>query len=235
MPDPTYTNSKVYMEQGASALVVKSGGHIRVESGGNIDLSTSTGTLTLATGQINAGHLAGNLSSGSVDLGVHLFNARELSSGENVASGTSAPSYFWGGLLYKESTPSITTLSTGDQTFTLQWASNNVDGIKLPPIALPADFSTAGGVRLDILGESVGTGTASDAIAAVQIKAWCGVGGADLGTTHPNFTSTPTYQTISLSTGNLATTVLNLTLIPQAHAARAINVYGLRMRYNRTS
>ncbi len=229
------SNAKVYMQQGASTLVVANGGRIRIESGGNIDLSTGVGAITFATGEISAADLAGNLSSGSVDLGVHLMAARELSSGENFASGSTAPSYFFEGLLGKDTSPSLGTLSTGDQTFTLQWASANVDGIKLPPIALPADFSTAGGIRLDILGESIGTGTASDAVAAVTIKAWCGVGGADLGTTHPNFTSTPTYQTISLSTGNLATTVLNITLIPQAHAARAINVYGLRMRYNRTS
>ena len=177
----------------------------------------------------------GNLATGTIDLGAHLFAARELSSGDNFASGSTAPTMFFEGVLGVDTTPAFSNLTSGDQTFALTWASNNTDTIKLPPIALPADFSTAGGVRVDLLGESIGTGTASDAIAAIQVRAWCGIGGADLGSTHPNFTSTPSYQTVSLSTGNLATTVLNLTLTAQAHAGRPIRLYGLRVRYTRTT
>lgn len=217
--DPTY-GARVYMKQGATEFVIDNGG-----------------TLTVAAGAVVNGltNAIGNLATGTIDLGSHLFNARELSSGDNFASGSTAPTLFFEGVLGKDTTPSFGNVSSGDQTFVLQWASNNTDTIKLPPIALPADFSTAGGVRVDILGESVGTGTASDAIAAIQIRAWCGFGGGDLGSTHANFTSTPSYQTVSLSTGNLATTVLNLTLTAQAHAGRPINVYGLRVRYTRTT
>ncbi len=213
--DPTY-NARVYMKQGATELVIDNGG-----------------TLTLAAGSVVNGMLV--VATGSIDLGPYLFAARELSSGDNFASGSTAPTMFFEGVLGVDTTPAFSNLSSGDQTFALTWASNNTDSIKLPPIALPVDFSTAGGLRVDILGESIGTGTASDAIAAIQVRAWCGIGGADLGSTHPNFTSTPSYQTVALSTGNLATTVLNLTLTAQAHAGRPIRIFGGRVRYTRSS
>lgn len=232
MPDLTY-QPKVYREQNASALVVASGGTIRTEPGGVISGATATGSFVFATGEIESSDLKGNLASGTIPLGAHLFAARELASAETLSSGSTAPTLFFGGLLLSDTTPSLNLVSSGDQAFYLNWASANVDGIKLPPVAMPADLATAGGLSVDLFGESVGTATAADAKAAFDVRAWAGVGDTEMGATHPDFTSTPGWQTVSIASGDLTTNVLNLTLVPEAHAGRAIRLYDMRIRYTR--
>ena len=191
----------------------------------------AAGSIDITSGKIQ---LPGSLGRGYIPLGPYLFVARELSSGEAFASGTTASGMFFGGLLLNETTPKMALNSTDGQAFYLQWIGGNNDGIKLPPIAMPPDLSTAGGMTIDLYGETVGTATAADAIQAIQIKAWAGIGAtADIGTTHANFTTSPTYKSITISSANLTTTVLNITLIPQAHAGRQINLYDGRITYAR--
>lgn len=214
MPDNSYDGqSKVYMKQGATAMVVASGGSIILEAGGVISgLGVHEG------------------------LGAHLFAARELASAENFASGTSAPTLFWGGVLDSETTPKMAMNSTADQSFFLEWASGNADGVKLPPIAMRPEFSTAGGLSIDLYGETGGTGSAADAIQAITVKAFFGAGNANVGSTHANFTSTPGWQTVTVASGSVVANVpLNLTLIPQAHTGRTVRLYDMRLRYSRSS
>lgn len=234
MADPSY-NAKVYLEQGASALVVASGGSIRIEPGGAISGATAVGSFVFATGEISASDLAGNLTSGTLDLGPHLIAAREAASGETLTSGTSAPGMFWGGILNVDTTPSQTLLSSADQSLCWTWASGNSDGMKLPPIALPTDLSTAAGLNVDVFGESIGTGTASDAKSAFDIRCWSGVGDTEMGATHPDFTSTPTWRGITVASGDITTGPLNITLVPETHAGRGIRLLGARIRYTRSS
>ncbi len=217
--DASY-NGRVYVKQGATELVIDNGG-----------------TLTIAVGAAINGlqNAIANLASGTIDLGPHLWNAREIASAENFATGSSAPSAWWGGLLNSETTPAFTINSTADQSFYLNWASANVDTIKLPPIAMPADFSTAGGLRVELYGRSAGTGTASDAAAAFSVNAWSGIGNSNIGTTHADFSSGYTWKTVSLASGSLTTSVLNITLTPKAHAGRALRLAAARIRYNRTT
>ncbi len=221
MPDNSYTNT-VYMQQGATALVVASGGTISIEPGGVIN--------GLSNG------LPGNLASGSIPLGSHLFSARELASAENFASGSSAPTAFWMGVLGPDTTPAMSIVSTGDQSFFLNWASANVDTIRLPPIAIPADLSTAGGLTIELFGEVTGSASAADAVQAFAINVWSGIGGANLGTTHPNFTTTPSYKGITIASGSIVPNApLNISLTPQTHAARPIRLFDARIRYRKSS
>ncbi len=180
-----------------------------------------------------AGVVAGPLATGTIDLGSHLFAARELSSAENFASGTSAPTAFWGMLLYNESTPALALNSTVDEAVSVFWIGGNVDSIKLPPVALPSDLSTAGAMTIELYGETVGTASAADAIQSIQSKIWMGIGGTVLGTTQPSFTSTPTWVGQSIASGSLTTDVMNIILTPQAHANRGIRLYAARARYRR--
>jgi hypothetical protein len=214
MADANYDGqAKVYRTQGATAMVVASGGRITVEPGGAI------AGLTV-----------------EIPLGAHLFGARELSSGENFASGTSAAAMYWGGFLDKDTTPNLGIVSTADQTPYVQWASANVDGIRFPPVTLPQHVSSADGLTVEVYGESIGTGTASDAIAAVKINVWNGVGGANLGATHADFTSSPSWKTVSIASGSVVPNVpFNISLVPQAHAGRALRIYDARIRGKRSS
>lgn len=218
----SFTN-KVYREPGGTTMVVASGGTLRIDAGAAVQ------------GLGRAGVLPGNLASGTLDLGPHLIAAREAASGETLTSGTSAPTMFWGGLLNVDTTPSQTLVSSGDQSLTWTWASANIDGMKLPPIALPTDLSTAAGLNVDVYGESIGTGTASDAKSALDIRCWSGVGDTEMGATHPDFTSTPTWRGITVASGDITSGPLNITLVPEAHAGRALRIFGARIRYTRSS
>jgi hypothetical protein len=206
-------NTKVYRKQGGAEMVIASGGTLTLEAGAVVNgLSHS---------------LSGNLASGTIDLGPYLLSARKMSSAENFATGA----------LHITTTgnPSLEVNSTVDGAGYLNWASADVTAIQLPPISMPADFAPGGGLRIDLFGESVGTGTASDAAAGFDVRCWSGQGDTEMGATQPNFTSTPGYQTVALASGDLSTAPLTVRLVPQAHAGRAFRLQGGRIRYNRTS
>lgn len=208
--------ARVYKTQGATGLVVTSGGQ----------LDASAGSIVLP----------GSLRKGYIDLSPYLMSARQLASAETLIAGTSAETAFWGGMLINGATagtPNLSLTSTGDQSLYLNWASAIVVGIKLPPIAMPGDMSTVDGLGVHLHGESVGSATAADAAAAFDIRAWMDIGDTEMGATHPNFTTTPNYASIKLASGDVSTGLLNLTLVPQAHAGRAIRLYGGRIDYTK--
>lgn len=193
-----------------------------IDEGGNLDITS--GSITLP----------GSLSIGYISLGAALFGARNMASGETLASGTTAPTAFFGGLLMPDGEPSLGFNSTADHVWRMQWTSANVAAIATLPVALPNDMSTAGGFTIELFGESIGTGTASDAIAAVTILPRFGIGAASgAGSTHPNFTSTPSWQGITVASGTVTTDNLSIQLTPQAHAGRAIRLYDMRASYTK--
>lgn len=194
--------------------------------GGVLDLSQAA-TFTMP----------GALRQGYVPLGVHLFNARNAASAEKIASGSTAPTAFFGGLLMPDGAPSLDFFSTGERIPRAQWVSGNAASIVLPPLSMPQDMATAAGIRLGLFGETVGTASAADAVQAIQIlarfAALTSASDADVGSTHPNFSSTPSWQEVTITSGNLTTNTLSIILTPQAHANRAINLYDARMIYTK--
>lgn len=208
----------------------------------------SSGQLTLAANSTLAGlgkmdlsganiTFPGTLARSYFDLGPHLWGARQLdASGELVASGSTAPAAFFGGLLMPDGAPSLNGFSTANKISLLSWASANVVPIALPPIMMPADLATAGGLTLELYGETVGTASAADAIQAIAIAArfitLTSATAADVGSTHPNFSSTPAWQGITIASGSMnGSGLLSVRLTPQAHANRALNLYGMRGSY----
>lgn len=211
---------------------------LHIDTGSVIDVS---GTLDVKGGTINMAsatvQLPPNLATGRIPLGVNLFNARNAASGETVASGSSAPTAFWGGLLMPDGAPALKFNSTVGRIPMLEWVSANVAAIVLPPVAMPADFSTAGGLTIELFGEAVGTATAADAAQAITIVAHfaslTSASDADVGATHPNFTTTPSWKGITIASGSVGTNSLSMILTPQTHAARALRLYDMRARYTR--
>jgi hypothetical protein len=194
-------------------------------------LNVASGTLVMATGQIKAAALAGNLKNGYLALGPWLMAARQLASAETLATGVAPFITASAG-----DAPPLALTSSGDQSFYLNYASAVVAGIKLPPIAAPVDLSTADGMTFELYGESIGTGTASDAAAAFDIRVWSGIADTEMGSSHPNFTSTPSWQGITVASGDIVGGApFNITLVPLAHAGRAIRLYDMRGRYVRSS
>lgn len=196
----------------------------------------SNGAVNLASAQVT---FPANLASGHMNLGVHLFTARNAASGETITSGSSAPTAFWGGLLMPDGQPALKFDSTVGRIPMLEWVSAVVAAIVLPPIAMPQDFSTAGGLTLEMFGETVGTASAADAIQAITIAAHfaslTSASDADVGATHPNFTTTPSWKGITIASGSVGTNSLSVILTPQAHALRAIRLYDMRARYTRVT
>lgn len=225
-------HSKIYKTQGATAQVFSSGTEAQFTSGSELNVGVGA-TANFTSGTVK---MPGSLAKGYIDLGPYLVQARELASAETMLAGTSAETAYWGGMLIGGSTgttPGLALTSTGDQSLYLNWASANVDGIKLPPIFMPGDMSTAGGLTIGLYGETVGSATAADAKQAFDIRCWMDLGDTEMGATHADFTSTPSYKSIALASGDVSTGILNITLAPEAHAGRAIQLYGGRIDYTK--
>lgn len=192
------------------------------------------GTLDMTSGTFVP---PGAQARGYIGLGTHLFTARNAASGETVASGSTTPTAFYGGMLMPDGQPSLGFNTTVGRIPALSWASANVAAIVLPPIAMPADLSTAGGLTFELFGEIVGTASAADAVDAITVAAHfaalTSASDANVGTTHPSFTSTPSWKGITIASGSLSTNSLSVILTPQAHAAQILRVYNARMSYQR--
>src|SRR3990167_1312335 len=187
------------------------------------------GSLNLASGTLT---LPPALSEGHMNVGSHLFTARNAASGGTISSGSSAPTVFWGSLLMPDGEPAMKLNSTIDHVWMLEYVSAVVATIKTLPISLPTDFSTADGLTIELYGETVGSASAADAIQAGTILARFGVNNASAaGATHPNFTSTPSWKGITVASGTVTTDTLTIGYTPQAHALRAIRLYYMRLRY----
>lgn len=203
---------------------------IHIDQGGASMHIDASGHLDISSGRVT---FPGSLASGSIDLTRHLFGAREMASAEEITSGTTAPTYFFGGLLLTDTTPSLDVLSTADPILRMQWVSANVDTIMVLPFSLPGDLSSAGGLTIQLYGETVGTATAADAEQGFDIKVRSGLGDTEMGATHPNLTSTPGWQGITVASGDLTTNQINVHLTPSAHAGRALNLYAMRALYTK--
>ena len=124
--------------------------------------------------------------------------------------------------------------STIDHVWLLQWASAQVAAIATLPISLPNDMSTAGGLTIELFGETVGSASAADAQDCFNILARFGVGNASAaGTTHPNFTTTPSWKGITVASGSVTTDTLSIQLTPQTHANQQLNLYNMRASYTK--
>lgn len=215
-------HSKIYRTQNATAQVFSSGSQAQFTSGSEANFGPGS-TANFTSGAVK---MPGSLAKGYLDLGPYILSARQLASAETLTTAS-------GSIVNPDGAAAVSLVSTGDQAIYLNWASAVVAGIKLPPIAMPGDMSTAGGLGVHLYGESIGSATAADAKSAFDIRAWMDVGDTEMGATHPDFTTTPGYASVALTSGNVSTGILNLTLVPEAHAGRAIRLYGGRIDYTK--
>lgn len=187
--------------------------------------------LDLASGRVT---LPGSLGRGHVNLAAAMFGGRNAASDETVASGSSAPTAFWGGLLMPDGVPAMKYVSTADKTWMLDWASAGVATVAMLPISIPQDLATAGGLTVEFYGETYGTASATDAKDCLTIGADWAIGGtSDTPTTAPDFTSTPSWKGITIASGSITSDSVTLRIFPAAHALRGIRVYNARMSYQK--
>lgn len=206
-------HSKIYRTQGATAQVFSSGSQLQVTSGAEINLGAGA-TANFTSGAVK---MPGSLAKGYLDLGPYLFAAKVLASAETMTTADMP----------------MTLISSGDSVGYINWASADVAAYKLPPIRIPDDLSTADGLTIGLMGETIGSATAADAKQACDILCLFDVGDTECGATHPDFTSTILSKSITVASGDVTTGVLNIKLKPEAHAGRAIRVYGGRIEYTK--
>ena len=217
---------KVYREQGASALVIASGGTLRVEAGGTLNLAS--GTLSLPT----------NLRRGFVPLDI--FAVRTLASGEtfqsfNVsASGAALPTGSVGGLIGAGTIPALAMFSTAAMAPHALWASGEQAAIAFPPVPIPPDFSSAGGLTIHAIAERSSDGASNNVL---DFRFWANVNATEQGTTGSTMTTTPAEYSITVSSAEAGAHpgVWNIQIVPGTHTNNKVRLFSAWAEYDRAS
>jgi hypothetical protein len=118
-----------------------------------------------------------------------------------------------------------------DKALRLQWAAGEVDEVQFAPVPLPADLDPAAGVEVHLLfAKSANANTF-----AVAVNAFFGVGDANCGGNTPNIAQALTDTKVTLAAADVPAppNVLNLSLIPAAHAGDALYLYAAWLQYTR--
>lgn len=206
-------HSKVYKTQGASAIVVSSGGEIQITSGGEISLGAGA-SANFTSGTVA---LPGNLRRGYDTLIVKGAKTTATASGVVTAFTTAVH-------------PKLKTFEVASGALLYEWATGHVEPLLYEPWRIPDDFSTGDGLYVHFTGESV-SGATNDLNIAVR----SGTATADLGTTAA-LTSTPSEQYIEVGATALpASGLLNVSIFPSAHATGAISLFSAGISYYRSS
>ncbi len=227
MADPTYEGqARVYRKQGATGFVVASGGEITVEAGGEIN--ASAGSIVLP----------GNLRRGFIPLDI--FSARVLASGENffgmvinttgAEMGTSV-----GGVLNAGSVPALNTFTTAAMAARIYWTSGQQQAVAFPPIPIPPDFSSAGGLTIHAMANRSSDGASNNVL---DMRFWANLNSTEKGTTGSTLaTGGPGEVSITVSSAEAGAHpgVWNVQIVPGTHTNNKVSVFSAWVEYNRAS
>jgi hypothetical protein len=211
-------NFGVYRKQGATEMVIDTGG-----------------TLNAASGKVN---LPPNLKRGFVPL--NLFGARALASGETYnsfqvsATGAALPTGSVGGLLAAGTVPFLGAFSTAAKAAVVQWASGSVQAIAFPPIPVPPDFSSAGGLSIHAIAERT-SDNASDNV--LDFRFWANTNASNKGTTGATMTTTPAEYSAAVSSAEAGAHPgsWNVHIVPGTHTNNAVRLFNAWIEYTRVT
>ena len=222
--DPSYEGqARVYRKQGATAQVIASGGTIEVQSGGIIDVTS--GLIRMPA----------NLAKGVIQLDI--FSARALSSAENFlgasvsATGGNLGNAI-GGLLNVNSTPTLTMNSTVNNAAVLTWASGVQAAIAFPPVSIPMDFSSAGGLEMHFQAEHASDNASNNVL---DLRFWANLNATEQGSTGATLTTVPADYTVTVSSAEVGSYpgFWNLQVVPGTHTNNSVKVYSGFLRYTK--
>lgn len=215
--------AKVGREQGASTFFVASGGTIRVDPGGHINVAS--GSITLPA----------NLKRGYVPLDILAARA-QTSSGEMIGASVSATGgnlgNAIGGLLNLNSTPVLNFNSSLNRAPMLSWASAVVTPITFPPVPIPPDFSSAGGLTIHAIAERASDSASGDPL---DFRFWANQNATEQGSTGTSMTSTPSehFVTISSAEAGAHPGLWTVGIVPTVHGGNAVRLYGAWIEYDK--
>lgn len=214
MADASY-QPKVYKKQGGNELVVASGGKITVESGGEIEYQSGS----------TKDDQGGDRIKGFIP--IDIFSNRLLSTNaflNTIEAGTADGN----------TGPSLARVNGAtDKAARLVLAANTTDEFQFHPIPLPPDLDDTADMTVHLL---VAKGSNTDTTATIDIQAFFNVGDTECGgATAALAVATLAEYSATLAAADVpaAPGVLNISLVPGAHANDAIYIYTAWIEYTR--
>lgn len=214
MADNTYKTG-VYFKQGGNELVVASGGKITVESGGEIE--QQSGSIKDDQG--------GDRIKGFIP--IDIFSNRLLSTNaflNTIEAGTADGN----------TAPSLARVNGAtDKAARIVMANNTVDEIQFHPVPLPPDLDDTAVMTVHLL---IGKSSNTDTTAVIDVQAFFGLGDTECGgDTAALATATITEYSVTLAAADVPAhpNVLNLSLVPGAHANDTHHLYAMWIEYTR--
>jgi len=160
---------------------------------------------------------------------IPLFNLRELIAADIVVAATGAAQGS-GGILAKDTHPLLERVNVGtDPLYRVRWIAGNVDpvGFELPP---PPDLMPKADVFIDVWAEMSAAGD----VPVLTFDAREGKGDTNFGVASPALSATFRKISTRLKGANIFGELPGAVMItPGAHAAQAIHLYAIRVRYTR--
>ena len=232
---------KVYRTGGGDELVVASSGKITVESGGSIDLSSATGLISFAAGEIAAADLASSaVTAAKLDatlrhgiIPLSLFSAKFISS-----TGGEAFTTISAGFITTATSPSLQVVTTTDRSNYINFTSGGALGIQFPSVVIQPDFTTPGAINLKVLaarGSTLDTGGTNPCLTG---GLWFNKGDTELSSNTGRITSTaPSTYSVTFSSGDLAgfPGVIAPRLTSVASTNDAVQLWGAWLDYTKLS
>lgn len=184
------------------------------------------GTSDLGTGAVTAVKLSATLKKGFIPLDITTL---KLTSG-NAIINTSE-----GGLPDGNTAPILQRINGAtDKALRLTFAATVVTEVQFPPIPKPPDLDGASDLTVHLL---VGKDGNTDTTANIDVQVFDGIGDTECGGATAAITETTglNEKSVTVLAADLGDHpgVLNIALVPSAHANDAIYVYGAWLEYTR--
>lgn len=214
MADATY-GPKVYFKQGGNELVVASGGKVTVASGGEIEYQSGS----------TKDDQGGDRVKGFIP--IDIFSNRLLSTNaflNTIEAGTADGN----------TDPLLARVNGAtDKAARIVMTNNTTGEIQFHPIPLPPDLDDAADMTVHFL---IGKSGNTDTTAVIDVQAFFGLGDTECGgNTAAIATATITEYSVTLAAADVPAhpNVLNLSLVPGAHANDSHHIYAGWVEYTR--
>jgi len=151
----------------------------------------------------------------------------------DTADGTANDPY--GGLLAADTTPSLKRINLAtDKGLRVAWPNTDVTEVQFPPVTMPPDLDETSDVIVHLIARMSG---GADTTTSFDVQVFDGIGDTEMGgLATPDMTSTLAETTLTISAANVSgnpTGVLNIALVPEAHATDNIELYGAWIEYTK--
>jgi hypothetical protein len=202
---------------------------VRVASSGDVAVS-GAGAFTIQPTAVEASMLQSNLQVGNIPLNI---TDLRIIAGDVIGNTTE-------GMLLDGNTDPVLARTNGatDKSLRVHWAANSVIEVQFPPVAVPQDYdNTADTLAIHCIWAKDGN---TDTAMVVDVQAFSGIGDTEMGgnTAAINVAANTAFETsVALTGANVGANpgMLNISMIPGAHANDALYLMAAWIQYPRRS